>query len=306
MTGSPMLAVIPVRGGRLPAGAAEVVAEAAGEALIAGEGTVEAAAQLDAGGHARCVELGAFAPGAWAQALAPLLAGVAVVVLPASPDGRDLAPRLAHRLGRPLLAGALAVSSTRATLARHGGLTMEEHAVEAPVVATLIPGVRGHRAVGPPATSMVTPPTAHDAGSAHDAEVLAVIPPDPATADLAEVERIVAGGAGLGGPGPFATLRRVATALRASYGGSRVAADLGWVPQDRFIGTTGAGVDPRLYICLGISGAVQHLTGLGNPDHLVAVNTDAGAPVMAIADLAIVTDAPALLDALAARLAVAR
>jgi len=81
-----------------------------------------------------------------------------------------------------------------------------------------------------------------------------------------------------------------------------VAADAGWVPTDRFIGTTGVTVDPDLYIGLGISGAVQHVAGIGHPRHLVAVNTDSSAPLMAMADVAIVTDAVALLRELAARL----
>jgi electron transfer flavoprotein alpha subunit len=85
-----------------------------------------------------------------------------------------------------------------------------------------------------------------------------------------------------------------------------VAADAGWVAPDRFIGTTGVAVDPRLYIALAISGAVQHVSGLGHPDHIVAVNTDASAPMMAMADLAVVTDARALLDELAERLGVSR
>ena len=77
----------------------------------------------------------------------------------------------------------------------------------------------------------------------------------------------------------------------------------GWVPPDRFIGTTGVTVDPELYIGLGISGAVQHVAGIGHPRHLVAVNTDSSAPLMAMADVAIVTDAVSLLRELAARLA---
>jgi electron transfer flavoprotein alpha subunit len=99
-------------------------------------------------------------------------------------------------------------------------------------------------------------------------------------------------------------LERGGYALGASYGASRVVADLGWVPQDRFIGTTGVAVDPRLYLAFGISGAVQHVTGLGDPDHLVAVNLDRSCPMMSMADLAIVADAPATLDALARKLGV--
>lgn len=294
-----MVAVVVVRGGVLPLGADEAVAEAGGVALLVGEGTEAAAALLVAATAVRCAEVGPFAPGAWAAALATHLRHVVVVVLPASPDGRDLAPRLAHVLDRPLLAGAMAVSPERAVVVRRGGLVTETQDVVEPVVATLIPGVRGAEPSGrAPEVEVLT--VALPDGAA-DATVLEVVPPDPATVDLAEARRIMAGGAGLGGPEPFVLLERVATALGASYAATRVASDLGWAPHDRYIGTTGVAVTPDLYVALGISGAVQHVTGLGHPDHVIAVNTDASAPMMAMADLAIVTDATAMLRALADR-----
>jgi electron transfer flavoprotein alpha subunit len=248
------------------------------------------------------VELGAYAPASWSASLAPLLADIAVVVLPASPDGRDLAPRIAHALQRPLLAGAVQISATRVVLVRRGGLIAEDHVPTGPFVATLEPGVRG---VGPGAGPATIGERHVDPVSAADPDVVEVLPPDPATMDLAEATRIVAGGAGLGGSEPFAILRAVAAAIGASWGASRVAADAGWVPQDRFIGTTGVSVTAGLYVALGISGAVQHITGLGNPDHIVAVNVDASAPMMGMADLAIVADAQAVLISLAERLGVA-
>ena len=137
-----------------------------------------------------------------------------------------------------------------------------------------------------------------------DAEVVAVLPPDPATMDLTEARRIVAGGAGLRGREEFALLARVAAALGASVGGTRVVADADLIPFERQIGTTGAMVDPDLYLAFGISGAVQHVNGLGNPDAVVSVNTDPSCPMMAMADLALVTDAEALLGELARRLGV--
>jgi electron transfer flavoprotein alpha subunit len=294
-----MLAVIVVRDGALPAGADECVAEAGGRALLCGSGTEAAAKQLVAAVEVKCAELGSFAAATWASALVEVLAGEQVVLLPASADGRDLAPRLAHALGRPLLAGAVAIDETHAVLVRGGGLLSETHTVDGPVVATLEPGVRG---VEPVAASAAIDRVDIAHTSDHDATVLELVPPDPATVDLAEATRIAAGGAGLGGPGPFEVLQRVAIALGASFGASRVAADAGWVAQDRFIGTTGVAVDPELYIAFGISGAVQHVSGLGQPDHIIAINTDASAPMMAMADLAIETDARALLDELARRL----
>ncbi len=295
-----MIAVVVVRDGQLPAGADEATAEAGGRVIVAGDRTAAAAKDLRAGRDVGCAELGPYAPAAWSVALAPHLARQRVVVLPASADGRDLAPRLAYALGRPLLAGAIAVDGRRVVLGRQGGLVVEEHVISGPLVATLEPGIRGVEPAS--ATAAISALDVRLPVGERDAEVVEVLPPDPATVDLAEAPRIMAGGAGLGGPDAFRTLARVAAALQASPGASRVAADAGWAARDRFIGTTGVSVAPELYIALGISGAVQHVSGLGHPDRVIAVNTDASAPMMGMADLAIVTDARALLDELAARL----
>jgi len=281
------IAVIPVRGAVLPAGADETVAEAGGVVLLVGSATAE---------------MGHPAFGGWAAALAPILAAYHAVLLPASPDGRDLAPRLAAAMERPLLAGATEYRDGQARLARRSGLVMEQVVADGPVVVTLQPGVRGTE---PRQRDLPVPEpvTARVAGR-HDATVLDVVPPDPGTMDLAESRRIVAGGAGLRGPADFRLLTLVADAIGASMGATRVVADMGWVAHERYIGTTGVAVNPELYVALGISGAIQHVTGLGTPRHVVAVNTDPSCPMMAMADLALVTDAPGLLEALARRLGV--
>jgi electron transfer flavoprotein alpha subunit len=249
-------------------------------------------------------EIGDPAFGGWAAALAPVLAAYHAVLLPASPDGRDLAPRLAAAMDRPLLAGAAQYRNGEVWLARHGGLVMEQVLTDGPVVVTLRPGVRG---IEPRRHELPAPePVRATIDAARDATVLEVQPPDPGTMDLAESRRIMAGGAGLRGPADFRLLTRVADAIGASMGATRVVADMGWVPHDRYIGTTGVTVSPELYLALGISGAVQHVTGLGSPRHVVAVNTDPSCPMMAMADLALVTDAPGLLEALARRLGVAQ
>jgi electron transfer flavoprotein alpha subunit len=288
--------VVPVRDGVLAAGGEEAVAECDGRAVLVGSGCSAAAHEL-AATEVKVLELGDFAPGSWAVALAPVLRDVDVVVVPASADGRDLAPRLAHALGRPLLAGAIEVRADGASCARHGGLVIDEIVVDGPFVATLQPGVRGVLSGSPPAPSITviendtTTPTA-------DAEVIEVLAPDLATIDLREAPRILAGGAGLESAARFAQLARIAAALDASVGATRVITDRGWVGHVRQIGTTGVVVDPELYVAFGISGAVQHTSGLGTPDHIVSVNTDAHCPMMQLADLAIVCDANAVLDAL--------
>ena len=118
--------------------------------------------------------------------------------------------------------------------------------------------------------------------------------------DLAEADRIVGGGAGLDGEDRFRQLAGVARPLGAAMGATRVITDRGWVEHQRQIGTTGVVVDPSLYVAFGISGAVQHTAGLGAPDHIVSVNTDPHCPMMQMADLAVVADANAVLDALEA------
>jgi electron transfer flavoprotein alpha subunit len=237
---------------------------------------------------------------AWVQRV-----GIDVLVLPASPDGRDLAPVLAHLLQRPLLDGAVRVGDDGGTCTRWGGRTRDDVTVDGPFVATLQPGVRGL----PPTDDTAPSPAVRVADLAPDdttpaARVLAVLPPDVGTMDLAEAPRIVGGGAGLDAPERFEQLGAVARALGASMGGTRVVTDRGWIGHERQIGTTGVAVDPEVYLAFGISGAVQHTAGLGDPAHVVSVNLDPHCPMMQRADLAIVADANEVVDALARKLGV--
>jgi electron transfer flavoprotein alpha subunit len=121
--------------------------------------------------------------------------------------------------------------------------------------------------------------------------------------DLAEAPRILGGGAGLDSAERFAQLAEIAVELGASVGATRVITDRGWIGHERQIGTTGVVVDPRLYVAFGISGAVQHTSGLGTPEHIISVNLDPYCPMMQLADLAIVSDANGVVDALTALLA---
>ncbi len=299
-----ILAVVPVRDGALPAGGAEAVAEAGGRVVVVGAGAAAAAADLDGlATEVRVWDTPGFAPGAWAVALAPLVIDEFVVLLPASPDGRDLAPRLGAVLERAVLAGAVEVRTGHASTACFGGAVMADHALRQPVVITLQPGMRGVEHQGPGGEPATVQHLALDLPSVPDAEVLEVLPPDVSTMDLAEAPRILGGGAGLDSADRFAELADVAAALDAAMGATRVITDRGWVPHTRQIGTTGVVVDPDLYLAFGISGAVQHTAGLGDPDHIISVNTEPHCPMMGMADLAVVADANATLDELARRLA---
>jgi electron transfer flavoprotein alpha subunit len=200
----------------------------------------------------------------------------------------------------------LAVRASGATVSRGDGASLVELEVDGPFVATLQPGARavGTRDAGPPTTPTHVPAFAAFATAA-DAEVIEVLPAEATTMDLAEAPFILGAGAGLGTPEDFARLEAVAGALGASTGATRVVTDAGWTTHDRQIGTTGVVVDPDCYVAFGISGAVQHTSGLGDPAHVVSVNVDPHCPMTSLADVAIVADAPAVVAALADRLGVA-
>lgn len=299
-----MLAVVPVREGVLPSGADEVIAECGGRTLLVGS-SPSAAELTGVATEVRLVELGDFAPDRWSRALASLLDDD-IVVLPGSPDGRDLAPRLAHLLGRRLLAGVVEIAPGRARLARGSGRDLHDVGVREPVVATFQPGVRGVAPTAEVVPHAATVTVAVGPAIGNDPRVVEVLPPDVTTMDLAEAGRIVGGGAGLEDEDRFRLLADVAAALGASMGATRVITDRGWVDHERQIGTTGVVVDPDLYLAFGISGAVQHTAGLGTPAHIVSVNTDPHCPMMQMADLAVVADANAVVDALAERLGTSR
>jgi len=296
------IAIVPVRDGELPLGADEAVAEVGGVALLIGSGTTRAAQVL--GGRAGRIELweaGSYRPGAWAVPLAAHVMRHDVVLLPASPDGRDLAPRLALLLDRPLYAPAMTVRPGHVSVVGGGGLRLVEHTPPGAYVATLQPGLRG----APPASAPAPTPSVLThllPADVPDAELCELLEADPATVDLAEARVILSAGAGLGSAEMVALATRVATALGASFGATRMVTDAGWAPVSRQIGTTGVVVHPALYLAFGVSGAAQHVSGLGQPDTVIAVNTDESCPMMAMANLALVTDARALLETLATRL----
>ncbi len=317
------VAVVVARDGRLPVGADEAVAEAGGVAIVVGSGSEEGARALVGARRVRWAETGVgLRPASLALRLAPVLDGAALVVMPASPDGRDLAPRLAAAADRRLVAHAVSTGCRPgpagrhrvwATVSRLDDRVLVPVEVDGPAVVTLVPG---SRTAGPVVTGCVVEelvglaPEPGHAGPP-DPEVTAVLEPDVHTMDLAEATRVMAGGAGLVAGSDdrraaelFELLGRVAAAIGGSAGATRVATDAGWTGYERQIGTTGVAIDPDLYIALGVSGAAQHVGGIGAPRHIVSVNTDASSPMTAMADLGLVTDAQALLVELGRRFGV--
>ena len=120
--------------------------------------------------------------------------------------------------------------------------------------------------------------------------------------DLSQAERIVSVGRGIREEGNIALARRLAEALGAEIAASRPICDAGWLPMERQVGSSGQTVAPKLYLALGISGAIQHLVGMKGSSTVVAINKDPDAPIFEVADFGIVGDlfeiVPAMIEAL--------
>lgn len=219
-----------------------------------------------------------------------------------SSSGADLGPGLAVRLGAGLVSDALDLRVedrvvVADTLLYSGGVRGRCRISASRKIFTLRPSAfaaAGEVFEGVPMVEVVGIPDKPGLSGMLVEELLA----HAEAGDIGEAEIIVAGGRGMGGPEGFRMLESLASLLGGSVGASRSAVDEGWRPHAEQIGQTGRSVAPRLYIACGISGAVQHLAGIGGAGTIVALNSDPDAPIYAAADYGLVGDVHELLPLL--------
>lgn len=241
-----------------------------------------------------------------AAAAAVAAAQPKLVLFPASSLGKDLAARVAARLGAGL-------ASDCTSLATDGGRLVAKRPVFAgkavqkvafptsPALVSLRPKAFAPVA-GAGKTAVVEELAFAWDASAPRAKVTGTAAAKGGKVDLTEAEIVVSGGRGMKGPEHFALVEQLADALGGSVGASRAVVDAGWRPHGEQVGQTGKTVSPKLYVAIGISGAIQHLAGMTSSRCIVAINKDADAPIFKVADYGIVGDAfevvPALTEAI--------
>ncbi|MBR1781525.1 MAG: electron transfer flavoprotein subunit alpha/FixB family protein [Oscillospiraceae bacterium] len=232
----------------------------------------------------------------------------AIVLYGATANGRDLAPRVACQLETGLTADCTELDieaetgnlvSTRPTF---GGNLMAtilcpDHR---PQMSTVRPGVFKKAAPDPSRTGEIVAEDIHIAPEQIRVRLVDRIREVAEAVNLEEAEIIVSGGRGLKSGENFAMLRELADLLGGTVGASRAAVDAGWIPHAHQVGQTGKNVAPKLYLAVGISGAIQHLAGMSGSDTVVAINRDPNAPIFGVADYAVVGDlfevVPALIE----------
>jgi electron transfer flavoprotein alpha subunit len=234
-----------------------------------------------------------------------------VVVLPHTYQTRDFAPKLAARLGRTLITDVTAfkkVGSQHAFVRPmfQGKLTADV-VPQGPAphfVSLQIGAFRADRASRGSAPSPVRPLAVTIDGSTIRQQPEAPFQQAKQAVDLSQAARIVAVGRGIKGQEHLPLAQALAAALDAELAASRPICDAGWLPMERQVGSSGQTVAPKLYLAVGISGAIQHLVGMKGSQTIVAINKDAEAPIFEVADYGIVGDlfevVPALLSALKA------
>lgn len=291
----------------------EVAAKTGGAlgAVVAGSGIAGLAPELAAYGAAKVFvadkpELALYSCEGYTAALDAAVTAFApgILLVPATSMGKDVAPRLAARRKVGLLSDVMSLEveggrlvatrlvysgKARATVAADPAAPLQI-ATPRPNVFPASKGVAGAGEV-----------VALDVAPVIRAKVVKMEMPEAGELDVAEADKIVSGGRGIKGPENWPVLRGLCHELGAALGASRAAVDAGWIGHEHQVGQTGKVVSPTLYVACGISGAIQHMAGMGSSKVIVAINKDADAPIFKVATYGIVGDmfqiVPALTEA---------
>ncbi|MHA1641266.1 MAG: FAD-binding protein [Promethearchaeota archaeon] len=228
-----------------------------------------------------------------------------IILIGATPTGRDFAPRIAKRLNAGLTADCTGLSidketknlmQTRPTFGGNIMATIKTPNSR-PQMATVRPGVFKKEAKYDKKVKIEVIEKELDEKDSVS-KIVKIIEKKRKEINLEDADIIVSGGRGVGSKEGFKLIKELADVLGAEMGGSRVAVELNWLEQDRQIGQTGKTVSPKLYIACGISGAIQHLVGMQNSEIIVAINKDPNAPIFSIAHYGIVGDLHEIIPAL--------
>jgi electron transfer flavoprotein alpha subunit len=298
-----------------------VAAQHAGDPVkvaVLGQGLGAAAAELAAAAVEEVIAvdapaLEAYTPDGYVHALVSVIAAEqpALVYLTHTYQTRDFAPKLAARLDRAL------VTDVVGTKPHGSGLAFARPMFQAKVYADVVPqGPEPHFVsfqIGAyridalqkgPTAAPVRPMGVDFEGVSIRQQPEPPFREAKQAVDLTQAERIVSVGRGIKGPEHLELVRELAGALDAELAASRPICDAGWLPMERQVGSSGQTVSPKLYLALGISGAIQHVVGMKGARTIVAVNKDPEAPIFEIADYGITGDlfeiVPAMIDALKA------
>ncbi|HGM1122634.1 TPA: electron transfer flavoprotein subunit alpha/FixB family protein [Clostridioides difficile] len=221
-----------------------------------------------------------------------------VVLVGATSIGRDIAPRIAGKVGTGLTADCtkLEIDSTDNKLLQtrpaFGGNLMATIVCpkNRPQMSTVRPGVMAKAVRNESETGILEVVTPELTEKMIRTRLVEILPQEKKSVNLTDARIIVSGGRGLKKAEGFELIKELADKLGAEIGASRAAVDSGWIEHSHQVGQTGTTVRPELYIACGISGAIQHLAGMSDSKYIVAINKDAKAPIFSICDYGIVGD----------------
>jgi electron transfer flavoprotein alpha subunit len=236
---------------------------------------------------------GAYQPAAWARALAAEPADA--IVAAGSERGNELLAHVGAMLDQPFAANATAIDGDVVTRQRWGGSLLEEAQLHgSPLLLTVAPHTQPAAEIGDVETLI-----AEDDGSPR---VLERIEEASTGVSLREAKVVVGGGRGVGSADGFAIIEELAELLGGAVGCSRVVTSAGWRPHTDQVGQTGTKISADLYVACGISGATQHIAGAKGAKRILAINSDPEAPILAVADYAVIGDLHEVVPAISAEL----